>query len=201
MRHIQTKGMSYSHNVQTVMLARSRLSGFSVSPNPITATDARLCTSLQSIELDLRGTVTEIVNAESWMYTGATYDGDCGALLLINNCRVPAKIVGVHNAFDAYGCIAISVPLYRDEVEEAMSYFDVKLQYGWQEDFPLEVAALNFDQGQSFNVVRCEEGILPSCSKSRLAQSPIFEVLSPTLTKPGPLKPYEIDGVRVDALS
>lgn len=197
-KHIQTKGMSYSHNVQTVMLARSRLSGFAVTPNPLTSTDARLVTSRQSIELDLRGNVTEIVNAESWMYTGATYDGDCGALLLINNNRVPAKIVGVHNAFDAYGCIAIAVPLYREEVEEAMMYFEPKLQYGWHEDFPLEVELLQFDQGENFNVVRAEPGSIPTNSKSRLAKSPIFERFIPTLTKPGYLRPFEKDGQVID---
>lgn len=198
-KHIQTKGMSYSHSVQTVLLARQRLSGMAVSPNSLTSTDGTLSTSLLSIELDLRGEVTEIVNAESWMYTAVTQDGDCGALLLISNNRVPSKIVGVHNAFDPYRSKAIAVPLYRDEVEKAISVFNPRLQYGWREDFPFNVRALEFDQGENFNVVRCEEGSIPSNCKSRLAKSPIFEELVPTLTKPGFLRPMEMeDGSVID---
>ena len=190
-KHIQTKSMSYSHNVQTVVLARQRLSGMCVSPNMLTSVDGYLSTSPISIDLDMRGEVIEVLNAESWLYTGVTNNGDCGALLLISNNRVPSKIVGVHNAFDPYKCKAIAVPLYREEVEETMAYFRPRLQYGWHDDFPIKVSALEFDQGENFNVVRCEEGSIPSNSKTRLAKSPIFEHLSPTLTKPGYLRPFK----------
>nr|QBL75887.1 putative non-structural polyprotein [Solenopsis invicta virus 6] len=188
-KHIQSKSTAYSHNVQTVVLARQRLAGMSVTPNLLTATDCHLHTSPISIELNLRGEATEIVNAMSWMYTGVTFDGDCGALLLISNNRVPSKIVGVHNAYDPYRGKAMAIPLYRDEIEEALNFFQPRLQYGWRDDFPLDVRALNFDQGENFNVVRCEKGSIPSNCRTRLARSPIFEELVPTLTKPGYLRP------------
>ena len=162
-KHIQTKSLSYSHNVQTVTLARCKLTGNNVIASPLTSTDARLSTSPLYIDMDLRGDVTKVVNAESWMYTGNTVDGDCAALLLVNNNRIQSKIVGVHNAFDPYGCIAISVPLYREEVEEALSWFLPKLQYGLHEDLPMDnLAALNFDDGDNFTVVGCEKGRIPN---------------------------------------
>lgn len=200
-QHFQPKAVSYSHDVQTIQILKYEVREAEMIRTPLILQDATLLS--EPVEVDLRrsnGDTVVLINPMSWWYHAATKFGDCGAPLLLMNSRIPTKIVGLHNAGvpktgDAYG-----VPIYREEIEQALSNIPNVLQFAWEELQPMETAVLdNFNDGDNFIVVRAEEGAVPAPATTKLRKSPIHGDLIPTLTKPGHLRPFtNALGQRVD---
>lgn len=198
----QPKAAHYSHDVQTMQLLRYSVDKTEMFRCPIVLQDATLLSEPVEVEMNKRESTEKVVliNPMSWWYTAATDFGDCGAPLMLLNSRIPTKIVGIHNAAIMKSGNAFGVPLYREEIETALSSLPAKLQFAWEEPQPIELIAFDqFCDGDNFIVVRAEKGDVPAAVTTKLRKSPIHGNLIPTLTKPGYLRPFvNSEGQRVD---
>lgn len=190
-QHFVPKSASFSHETQSVEIARYTLSrDCRMYPNPITVSGARLASTRINIDIDSR--IKEvIVQPISWEYDCHTLPGDCGSPIVLLNSRIPTKIVGIHNAYsDALGT-AYGVPLYSEEIRKAIDTFGVKSQYGWSDLLPIDdISLLALEDGENFRVVSVLKGSLPQPTKTKLRHSPIHGRLVETKTKPGYLRTF-----------
>ena len=191
-QHFLSKKRSFSHETQTLSVTRYSMNkSCQMYPNPATTNGARLMTSLISINVGDSRIKEQLVQPISWEYEVHTLPGDCGSPLVLLNSRVPEKIVGIHNAYSESAGVAFGVPVYQEDVVQAVEHFGLDCQYGWKDLLPVEdTSFLQFSDGDNFRVVSVIRGSLPQPTKSKLRHSPIFERLTPTKTKPGYLRPF-----------
>jgi hypothetical protein len=202
LQHFQPKAAKYSHDVQTMQILRYKVDSYGMIRCPIVLQDATLISEPVEVEMTKRASTEKVVliNPMSWWYTAATEFGDCGAPLMILNSQTPTKIVGIHNAAILKSGNAFGVPIYREELETALTSLPIALQFAWEEPQVLETVAFDeFNDGDNFVVVKAEKGSVPAPVTTKLRKSPIHGNLIPTLTKPGYLRPFvNKDGVRID---
>nr|AWK77854.1 nonstructural polyprotein [Bundaberg bee virus 1] len=190
--HFLSKRCAFSHETQSVTITRYSMDKKGqMYPNPITTAGARLVSSLISIDVGDSRIKEKIVQPISWEYEAHTLPGDCGSPIVLLNSRIPTKIAAIHNAYaDGLGT-AFGVPIYQEEIDEAVNHFGRNCQYGWKDLLPVEdPSMLQFSDGDNFRVVSVIKGSLPQPSKSKLQHSPIFGKLTQTKTKPGYLRPF-----------
>lgn len=185
-KHFQPKSVGYSRESQSLTVVRYSVHDERITPSPIVVMDATLISEPKEIKMSTQeGTVT-FINPISWMYYAATRAGDCGAPLMINNARIPTKIVGIHNAAcpmtgDAYG-----VPLYQEELVKALNTIPAQFQYGWKDAHPItSMEVVNFQDGENFLVVGCKKEQIPANIKTCVQPSPISGRFIEPQTMPG----------------
>lgn len=190
-KHFQPKAVSYSREAQSLTVVRYSVYKDTITPSPIIVMDASLISEPKEITMQTREGSVTFINPISWLYQACTRAGDCGAPLMLNNARIPTKIVGIHNAAcygtgDAYG-----VPLYQEEIQQALNTIPAQFQYGWEDAEPLStLEVVNFQDGENFLVVGCKNERIPTNTKSCIRPSEISGLFMQPQTMPGFLRPF-----------
>lgn len=194
-KHFISKQQRMSLITENLMLARYNITSDEMSPFPVMITDATMRTEELEVEFDFQGREHSFVCARSWEYNAPTVFGDCGAPLVLYNSRIPTKLVGIHNARCNASWNAFGVPLYREDIEATLAQFPPRAQFGWTEDLEMQTTGVQrVLEGQTFIVMQAQKGQLPQANQSQVKPSPIFGEYIRTVTKPGPLRPFEKDG-------